>query len=86
MHHVGKNLHHTSLSDAISILALNNQQPSHLPTVLEQLSNLEKNKVNDKISVIHDTLGIERATPSLLDRMCKSTIGFSEHGRKKSAF
>ena len=62
---------------ANSILSFNEQRlaPAHC---LEQLRNLEKNSITDKISIINDCLGIERATPSLLDRMCKSTIGFSD--------
>ena len=62
---------------ADSILALNNCRPSPSHT-LEKLRKFEKNSITERISVIHDTLGIERATPSLLSRMCKSTIGFSK--------
>ena len=60
-----------------SILSLNYQRPSPSHN-LEKLRGFTKNFITNKISVIHDTLGIERATPSLLDRMCKSTIGFSQ--------
>ena len=62
---------------AKGILALNHFKPS--PTHnLDSIRNLEKNPTNEKISIINETLGIERATPSLLERMLKSTIGFSE--------
>ena len=63
------------LSDGI--LALNNcrTSPSHN---LEQLRKFEKNPINEKISIVNETVGIERSTPSLLERMLKSTIGFSD--------
>ncbi|MDH3825246.1 MAG: hypothetical protein OES14_05585, partial [Nitrosopumilus sp.] len=40
--------------------------------------NFEKNPINEKISTVNETVGIERSTPSLLERMLKSTIGFSD--------
>ena len=46
--------------------------------MLKNLRELPKNKTNETISVITDSIGIERATPSLLSRMLKSTIGFSD--------
>ena len=46
--------------------------------MLNNLRKLEKNPINEKISIINETVGIERSTPSLLERMLKSTIGFSE--------
>ncbi len=62
---------------ADGILALNQckPSPSHM---LDTLRNLEKNSINEKISIINETVGIERSTPSLLERMKKSTIGFSD--------
>jgi hypothetical protein len=62
---------------ADGILALNqcNSSPSHM---LDSLRNFEKNSINENISIINETVGIERATPSLLERMLKSTIGFSD--------
>jgi hypothetical protein len=62
---------------AEGILAINNciPGPSHM---LETLRQFEKNFINEKISIINDTVGIERSTPSLLERMVKSTIGFSD--------
>lgn len=63
------------LSDGISLI--NNIRPS--PTHgLEKLRLLEKNRINEKFSLVTDLLGLERATPILLERMLKSTIGFSE--------
>ncbi|MFQ5440796.1 MAG: hypothetical protein ACE5DL_04965 [Nitrosopumilaceae archaeon] len=61
---------------AEGILALNNSMsgPTHM---LDSLRKLEKNPVNEKISIVNETVGIERATPSLLERMVKSTVGFS---------
>ena len=46
--------------------------------MLDALRKLEKNPINDHISVATQTIGIERATPTLLERMVKSTIGFSD--------
>lgn len=63
------------LADAISGFNLQRPSPTHM---LEQLRTLEKNRINQSFSVINDCIGIERATPSLLSRMCKSTIGFSD--------
>lgn len=62
---------------ADGIMALNQIRPS--PThMLDMMRKFEKNPINEKISIINETVGIERATPSLLERMLKSTIGFSE--------
>ena len=62
------------LSEAIS--SLNNQQPnSH---VLDFLRKLKPSSINEHISSVTETVGIERATPTLLQRMLKSTIGFSD--------
>lgn len=62
---------------ADGILALNQCKPS--PThMLDTLRRLEKTPVNEKISIVNETVGIERSTPSLLERMLKSTIGFSD--------
>jgi len=62
---------------AEAILAVNNckPSPSHM---LDTLRKLNKNSVNEKISAVNETVGIERSTPSLLERMLKSTIGFSD--------
>ncbi|MFQ5497640.1 MAG: hypothetical protein ACE5DU_07135 [Nitrosopumilus sp.] len=63
------------LADAVSSLNHKRSSPSHL---LDTLRKLEKNPINENISVITETIGIERATPSLLERMLKSTMGFSD--------
>ena len=63
------------LIDAISALNHIRSSPSHM---LDTLRKLEKNPINDHISVGTQTIGIERATPTLLERMVKSTIGFSD--------
>lgn len=69
------------LADAVS--GFNSQRPS--PThMLEQIRALEKNRTNQSFSVVNDCIGIERATPSLLSRMCKSTIGFSDMVEKNN--
>lgn len=63
------------LADAISSLNHLKSGPSH---ILESLRKLTKNNINEHISVVTQTVGIERAIPSLLERMLKSTIGFSD--------
>ncbi|MGI0062164.1 MAG: hypothetical protein ACREBA_06895, partial [Nitrosotalea sp.] len=49
--------------------------PTHM---LEIMRNMKKDKINQKFSIIHQILGIERSSTSLLSRMVKSTIGFSD--------
>ncbi|MCV0391726.1 MAG: hypothetical protein K5790_00350 [Nitrosopumilus sp.] len=63
------------LADAISAINHLQSRPSHM---LESLRKLTKNNINEHLSVVTQTVGIERATPSLLKRMLKSTIGFSD--------
>ena len=63
------------LADAISSL---NHQRSSSSHMLDLLRKLEKNSINEQISIVTQTVGIERATPTLLERMLKSTIGFSD--------
>jgi len=63
------------IADAISILNSKRLSPAHM---LENLRHFEKNKINENFSIVNDSIGIERATPSLLSRMCKSTMGFSD--------
>ena len=69
------------LADAIT--SLNNQRlgPTHM---LDSLRKFAKNTVNEHISVVTQTVGIERATPVLLGRMVKSTMGFSEMVEKNN--
>lgn len=61
------------LADALCALNCKRPSPSHM---LDVLRNLPKERSNDHISVVIDTLGLERATPTLLGRMAPSTIGF----------
>ena len=63
------------LADAISSLNHQYSSPSHM---LDLLRNLNKSSINDHISVVTQTVGIERTTPTLLSRMSKSTVGFSD--------
>jgi len=63
------------LADAISSLNYQRSSPSHM---LDLLRKLRKSSINEHISVVTQTVGIERATPTLLERMLKSTIGFSD--------
>ncbi len=62
------------LADAISSLNHQRSSPSHM---LDLLRKFKKSSINEHISVVTQTVGIERATPTLLERMLKSTIGFS---------
>jgi hypothetical protein len=52
--------------------------------MLDLLRKLKKSSINEYISVATQTVGIERATPTLLERMLKSTIGFSDLVEKNS--
>jgi hypothetical protein len=45
---------------------------------MEMMRNMKKDKVNQTFSTIHQILGIERSSTSLLSRMVKSTVGFSD--------
>ena len=60
-----------------AILSLNNYRPS--PShMLDILRNLKSNQINEILPIVLDSLGLERATPSLLRRMSKSTVGLSD--------
>lgn len=59
-----------------AIFGFNKLKPSPSHT-LEYVRKFGKTAINEKFSIINNCVGIERATPSLLSRMCKSTIGFS---------
>jgi len=63
------------IADAIVLANHKRPSPSHM---LEQIRSFEKNKINEKFSQVNESIGIERATPSQLLRMCKSTMGFSD--------
>ena len=63
------------LANAISSINHKRSNPSHM---LDSFRKLEKNSINEHISIVTQTVGIERATLTLLERMLKSTIGFSD--------
>lgn len=63
------------ISDAMVLMNSNTRSPTHM---LEFIRKSKKNKINESFSVVAETIGLERATPSLLERMVKSTIGFSD--------
>ncbi|MDH5463313.1 MAG: hypothetical protein OEY17_07935 [Nitrosopumilus sp.] len=63
------------LADAISAINHQRSSPSHM---LDLLRKLKKTAVNKNISIVTQTVGIERSIPTLLERMLKSTIGFSD--------
>lgn len=64
-----------SLADAVCCINLKRPSPTHM---LEMMRGMKKDRVNQKLSVIHNILGIERSSTSLLARMVKSTAGFSD--------
>ena len=63
------------LADSLSSFNHSPSSPSH---TLNSLRKFKKSSINIHISGILETIGIERATPTLLERMLKSTIGFSD--------
>lgn len=63
------------LADAIYSLNLSAPNPTHM---LDMMRKFKKDPINEHISIVTQTVGIERATPPLLERMIKSTIGFSD--------
>ena len=69
------------LADAI--FSINSKRPS--PThMLETIRGFDQNKINQNFSIVHQCLGIERSSTSLLSRMIKSTIGFSDMVEKNN--
>lgn len=69
------------IADAISVLNSIRPSPAHM---LDYIRDFQKNRINEKFSTVNQCIGIERATPSLLSRMCKSTIGFSDEIEKNN--
>lgn len=63
------------LADAIVLSGAIRPSPAHF---LQNLRTLPNDKIIEKFSVVNECIGIERSTPILLERMCKSTIGFSD--------
>jgi len=63
------------LADAICLLNTYRPNPTHM---LDVMRKFQKNPINEQISTVTQTIGIERATPFLLERILKSTIGFSD--------
>lgn len=63
------------IADAILGFNLRRPSPAHM---LEDIRKLKKNRFNENFTAVNECIGIERATPSLLSRMVKSTIGFSD--------
>jgi hypothetical protein len=63
------------LADAILLANSKRPSPTHM---LKYIRDMEKNKINEKFVTVNECIGMERATPSQLLRMCKSTMGFSD--------
>lgn len=64
-----------SLADALFSINFKRPSPTHM---LEMMRDMKKDKINQNFSLIHQILGIERTSTSLLSRMVKSTMGFSD--------
>ncbi len=63
------------IADAIVLSNYKRPSPTHM---LEHIRSFEKNRINEKFSQVNECIGVERATPTLLERMSKSTMGFSD--------
>jgi len=63
------------LADALFSINYKRPSPTHM---LEMTRKMKKDKINQNFSLIHQILGIERTSTSLLSRMVKSTMGFSD--------
>lgn len=63
------------LADALFSINSKRPSPAHM---MEITRNLKKNEINQTFSLVHQILGIERASTSVLARMVKSTVGFSD--------
>ena len=69
------------LFDAIFSLNHKKAGPSHM---LDIVRKFPKNSINENLQITTETIGIERSTPILLQRMLKSTMGFSDIVEKNS--
>ncbi|MFB3096704.1 MAG: hypothetical protein ACE1YX_03320 [Nitrosopumilaceae archaeon] len=63
------------IADAILLVNAKRPSPTH---ILEHVRGFKKNRINEAFGVVNQCIGIERATTSLLQRMSKSTVGFSD--------
>lgn len=63
------------LADAILLYHTVRPSPAHL---LQDVRRLGNSRVSARFSAVTDCIGTERSTPVLLERMSKSTIGFSD--------
>jgi hypothetical protein len=63
------------ICDGLVLLNAKPRSPTHM---LGFIRKFVKNTKNITFSGIEEIIGLERATPSLLERMMKSTIGFSD--------
>ena len=63
------------LFDAIFLINHQKSGPSHM---LDTIRKLPKSSINENLQLATEIIGIERATPTLLQRMLKSTVGFSD--------
>jgi hypothetical protein len=61
--------------DALVLSNSKMRSPTHM---LEFIRKFEKSKANESFLTVSQVLGLEHATPSLLERMLKSAIGFSD--------
>jgi hypothetical protein len=61
------------ICDAIVLLNSKSRSPTHMLEFIRKSA-----KASESFSMLAEVIGLERATQSLLERMVKSTIGFSE--------
>lgn len=63
------------LADAILLHHLVRPSPAHF---LQSMRELKDDRISEKFSIVNECIGMERSTPVLLDRMLRSTVGFSD--------
>ncbi len=63
------------LADAALLSCMERPSPTH---ALHKLRMVQKKISGNAFSLVNECMGAERATPSLLERMAKSTAGFSD--------
>ena len=63
------------MADAALLSCMQRPSPTH---TLHKLRMVQKKILGDAFPLVNECMGAERATPSLLERMAKSTAGFSD--------
>ena len=63
------------MADAALLSCMQRPSPTH---ALHKLRMVQKKILGDAFPLVNECIGVERATPSLLERMAKSTAGLSD--------